>query len=131
MIHVDLIKGDLLSAKSLIETYKKTKARGVRTGAAYHIQQAIEKIIKQQIYTSGKDYNNYKIYTHNIQSLIEYANKLGVNINTPEYIKEHAIMITDWGVIGRYDIHLALNIRSLERAYDETYKWYKKVRKNL
>ncbi len=125
MSYIKLAKMDLSVAKNILDVYRDTKEKEAKNIAAFHIQQAIEKLIKVQIYNSGVNYNNYKIYTHNIRQLIKYATEeLGIDIGVPKLIKDNALLITDWAVEGRYDIHFTINIRTLENTYNETYCWY-------
>lgn len=43
--------------------------------SAYHLQQAVEKLIKIQIYRSGIEYDNRNMYVHNLVKFITYAKK--------------------------------------------------------
>ena len=45
-----LIQGDILAAKQAIEYYEKRKNKNIKNVAAFHLQQAAEKMIKIQIY---------------------------------------------------------------------------------
>ena len=71
-----LIKADILMAKQGISLYDQDGVREVKNMTAYHLQQAAEKLIKIQIYRSGVEYDNRKLYVHNLVSLIKYAQSL-------------------------------------------------------
>ena len=68
-----LIKADIIMARQGIELYKSNEIKEVKNQAAYHLQQAAEKMIKIQIYRSGVPYENKSLYVHNLKVLIHYA----------------------------------------------------------
>ena len=71
------IKADMMMAKYAIEqaeTLSSKLSKTIKGQAGYHIQQACEKMIKIQLYLSGKKLDNAKIYKHSIQELLTYAN---------------------------------------------------------
>lgn len=39
----------------------------------------------------------------------------------------HAVMISDWEVSGRYDIHFSIRINTLEKFHEIIYDWYKRL----
>ncbi len=119
-----LIKADLLMARQGIELYKNKELKEIKNQAAYHLQQAAEKLIKIQIYKSGVTYHNKSLYVHNLKSLISYTDSLQIEAIIPINIRKHALIITDWEVSGRYDIHFSVKINSLEKYYREISKWY-------
>ena len=45
-----LIRADIIAAKQAIEYFESKKIRDMKNIAAYHLQQAAEKLIKIQIY---------------------------------------------------------------------------------
>ena len=49
-----LIKADIITAKQAIQYYQAHNVKDIKNVAAYHIQQAVEKMIKYQIYKSGE-----------------------------------------------------------------------------
>nr|WP_300916506.1 hypothetical protein [uncultured Acetatifactor sp.] len=61
-----LIKADIIMARQGIELYKSNEIKEVKNQAAYHLQQAAEKMIKIQIYRSGVPYENKSLYVHNL-----------------------------------------------------------------
>ena len=74
-LNMGLIKADILMAKQGIEIFEENKIREVKNMSAYHLQQAVEKLIKIQIYRSGIEYDNRNMYVHNLVKLITYAKK--------------------------------------------------------
>ena len=45
-----LIKADIIAARQAMEYFGQTKNKDIKNIAAYHLQQAAEKLIKIQIY---------------------------------------------------------------------------------
>lgn len=99
-----IILADVITAKQAIEYFKESKNKDIKNIGAYHIQQAVEKLIKLQIYDSGKKIDNSKTYTHSIKKLIKYGEELGLGLNIPKPIAENAQMITDWEAGSRYGL---------------------------
>lgn len=126
-LNMGLIKADILMAKQGIQLYEENEVREVKNMVAYHLQQAVEKLIKIQIYRSGLEYDNRHMYVHNLVKLIQYANKIGANIIVPKIIDENALMITDWEAGSRYDIHFSIRIDTLKRIYQVINEWYKEI----
>ncbi|MBP5384467.1 MAG: hypothetical protein J6Y57_05780 [Lachnospiraceae bacterium] len=121
------VKADLLLSKYSIEQAEKASARmskSIKGQGAYHLQQACEKMVKIQIYASGKKIDNARMYKHSIKDLLVYANSLGIAINMPSYIDKNKDIITRWEATGRYDLHLVVRIDTLKRCYEEADQWY-------
>ncbi len=121
------IEADLFVAKATIDRIKQLSSKAgkyYRGQAAYHLQQAAEKLIKIQIYNSGKAINNHKMYRHSLDDLITYAASLGISLNVPKWIDEKKYVITSWEAEGRYDVHFVVRIDTLERAHTEINNWY-------
>ena len=91
-----LIKADLIAAKQAIEYYEKTGIRDIKNIAAYHLQQAAEKLIKIQIYARVPNVSNSQMYTHNLDRLILYAESVNIPFSIPQYIRGHSVQISDW-----------------------------------
>lgn len=124
-----LIKADIIMAKQGIVLYKNNEIKEVKNQAAYHLQQAAEKLIKIQVYRSGMVYENKALYVHNLRVLIHYAEGLNAGIIIPDFVKKNAMTITDWEAGSRYDIHFSVKITSLERCYIEITSWYDSLKK--
>lgn len=114
--------------KLLIEIDNGNNNRYLKNNAAYHIQQAVEKMIKIQIYESGIQYKNHAVYTHNLVQLSQYAKSIGVVLNIPQYIADNLILITSWEVRGRYDMHLTVRIDRLRHCYEVIEMWYNELK---
>ena len=122
-----IILADIITAKQAIQYFKKSKNKDIKNIGVYHIQQATEKLIKLQIYESGKKIDNSKTYTHSIKKLIKYGEELGLQINIPKAVKENAQMITDWEAGSRYGLGLSIRIDVLEKYCKLLEQWAKEV----
>lgn len=49
------IKADIIAAKQAIDYFDDNKIKDIKNVAAYHLQQATEKLIKYQIYEQLED----------------------------------------------------------------------------
>ena len=123
-----LIQGDILTAKQAIDYYEKRKNKNIKNVAAYHLQQAAEKLIKIQIYRNiaAPDYS--KLYVHNLEKLIEYAESLGIEIIVPDYVRKNSLLITGWEAGSRYDICFSIRIDAIKKAYDVIAGWYRQIK---
>jgi HEPN domain-containing protein len=125
-----IIWADIVMAKQGIEVYKNnTKLKDIKNMCAYHLQQAVEKLIKIQIYKSGIKYDDKSMYSHNISSLLSYANSIGVSILIPQSIFDNSTIISTWEAGSRYDLHFAVRIDTLEKSLAVVEKWYYQVKK--
>ncbi len=122
-----IIRADLVAARQAIEYFQNKGIRDIKNIAAYHLQQAAEKLIKLQIYKSVSDVNNSQMYTHNLDRLILYSESMGVRIHVPDYIREHSVQISDWEAGSRYDVGFSIRIDTLKKAYDVISRWEKEV----
>ena len=122
-----LIKADILMAKQGISLFEQDGVREVKNMTAYHLQQAAEKLIKIQIYRSGVEYDNRKLYVHNLVSLIKYAQSLNICVSIPQEIDENALLISDWEAGSRYDIRFSIRIDTLKKIYNVIMDWYQEV----
>lgn len=129
-LSMGIIKADIIMAKQGIDLYNNKKIKEIKNQTAYHLQQAIEKLIKIQVYSSGVEYNNRSMFVHNIDSLTSYVDSLGISADIPNDIRENALIISDWEASSRYDLHFSVRIDTLEKFYDITLNWYKRLYKN-
>ena len=83
-----IIKADIIAARQAIAYFDEKQLRDIKNVAAYHLQQAAEKLIKLQIYTHCGNAGNRQLYTHNIEHLIAYADSLDFGVIIPEFIRE-------------------------------------------
>ena len=122
-----LIKADIIAAKQAIAYFKDNKIRDIKNIAAYHIQQAMEKLIKIQVYCKSNDYDNHKLFNHNIEKLILYAETLDIDLYVPKYVRDNSLVITDWEAGSRYDVGFSIRIDTLKKAFNEAECWYNKL----
>lgn len=99
--------------------------------AAYHLQQAAEKLIKAQIYQLvSVPVNDHRMYTHNLANLVSYAGTVGVALHLPEYVRKHLHEITSWEAESRYDLHFSVRIDTLKRCQEELQQWYSELKRH-
>ena len=122
-----LIRADIIAAKQAIAFFEEKKVKDIKNIAAYHLQQASEKIIKYQIYKVLSDTDNRKMYTHDLSKLREYADSEGIPLIVPEYIDDHLNSITDWEAGSRYDIAFSIRIDTLKKCAEVIEAWEKEV----
>ena len=122
-----LIKADIIAAKQAIEYFEQNQVKAIKNIAAYHLQQAAEKILKYQIYKALGSTNNQQIYTHDLSRLIGYAAASGITLSVPEYIDKHAGSITAWEAGSRYDIGFSIRIDTLKKCYQAIVEWEQQI----
>lgn len=128
MLSIGQIQADIFIVKKLLaEIESGNKNKHLKSNAAYHLQQAVEKMIKIQIYCSGIPYNNHSVYSHNLVQLTQYAQSIGIQLMIPEYVQNNLVLLSSWEARGRYDVHLMVRIDRLRRCYDVIEKWYKEL----
>ncbi len=122
-----MIKADIIAAKQAIDYFEKRQIKNIKNVAAYHLQQAAEKMIKYQIYQAVSNINNRQMYTHDLSKLKDYAESEGLTLIIPEYIDDHLNSISDWEVGSRYDIGFSIRIDILKKCYEVVEKWEKQL----
>lgn len=132
-LSIGQVQADLLAALDAIHRAEKLtpkEGKYIKGLAGYHLQQAAEKMIKLQIYQSGQDYNNAKLYRHSLDDLITYAESINVALIIPDYVNEKKYVITRWETQGRYDMHAVVRLDTLQRCYREMEQWYCSLKKH-
>ena len=122
-----IIEADIIAARQAIEYFEISGNRNIKNVAAYHLQQAAEKLIKIQIYSSCSNISNNQMFTHNLERLIVYADSLGIAPVIPDYIRKHSLQITDWEAGSRYDVDFSVRIDTLKKTYEVICKWIKMI----
>jgi hypothetical protein len=125
-LNMGQIKADLFIAEATIDEVKqRTSKEGkyLKGQAAYHLQQAAEKLIKIQIYYAVQQPDPRKLYKHAINELINYAQSLGIIVIIPQYIEDKKLVLSSWEAEGRYDVHMTVKITQLEKAFEEIRTW--------
>jgi len=129
-LSVAQIDADLFMAASAIrksETISSKAGKHLRGLAGYHLQQAAEKLIKIQIYSSGVQIDYSKMYRHSLDDLIAYAFSLSIPLSVPSWVNEKKYIITSWEAEGRYNLHFVVRLDTLKRCYNELLQWRKQL----
>ncbi len=122
-----IIKADIISARQAIEYFVAKGNKDIKNIAAYHLQQAAEKLIKYQIYESDATIDNAKLYTHNIEALILYADSLNIQLSVPKLIRDNSLVITKWETGSRYGLGLSIRIDTLQKYFNIIDAWYNEI----
>lgn len=128
------IKADIVLAENALKEAKSSTpklAKYLKGQVGYHLQQATEKLIKIQIYKSGKNIDYSKLYKHDIQYIINYAKSKGISLMIPDYVTKNSMVISSWEAEGRYDVHIVVKYPQLEKAYSVISEWYQQLEKSL
>ena len=118
----------MLLLARLLSILKPHRNKNIKNIASYHLQQATEKLIKYQIYRATANPNNTKLYTHNIEKLIVYADSLDTGIDIPVYVRKRSLEITEWEAGSRCDIGFTARIDTLKRTYSEIENWIERMK---
>ena len=118
-----LIKADIVAARQAIDYFNSKKIKDIKNVAAFHLQQASEKLIKYQIYHQVSSVDNRRMYTHDLSRLMDYAAAENIGLYIPKYIREHVNQITEWEAGSRYDISFSVRIDTLKKCYDIVKEW--------
>ena len=117
-LNKSLIKADIIAARQAIEYFDQKGIKEIKNIAAYHLQQAAEKLIKFQIYQALASTDNRRMYTHDLSKLLDYAEVEGLTLIVPDYVKSHVNQITDWEAGSRYDFSFVCRIDTLKKCYE-------------
>ena len=93
--YVALINADIRVVKQYVEGVDEAEVNI----AAYHCQQAVEKICAYACQVNGKK----TIRTHKIGAWVEYLDSVGLRV--PDIIRRLYLDITEWESKSRYDIN--------------------------
>ena len=125
--YANIIKTDLIAARSVMCGSKCIDNKRV---CAYHLQQAVEKLIKIQIMLSNIQISSSirkKYYVHEIDKLISFGKSQKIFLVVPKYITDHAVRISDWEAKSRYDYRFSVDIRSLRKTYEVSVVWLRDI----
>ncbi len=92
--------------------------------AAYHVNQAIEKIIKALLELSGNDLTDRKYRTHDIGYLISC---LPQGTQVPNLIIERKFEIIRWVSEPRYNVSFRQSKEDVLIIYDTTLEWLNQI----
>lgn len=87
----------------------------ILNNAAYHLQQAVEKVLKASLECVGVTVPN----THKISKLISMTVNNGANLTVTEWIDDHAEMLSEWEAETRYNMEFLVEKRKLDKAMAE------------
>ncbi len=87
----------------------------ILNNAAYHLQQAVEKVLKGALECVGVTVPN----THKITKLISMVTNNGANITITDWVDDHSEMLSEWEAETRYNMDFLVEKRKLDRAMDE------------
>ncbi len=128
------IKADIVLAENALKEAKASTpklAKYLKGQVGYHLQQAAEKLIKIQIYKSGKKVDYSRLYKLDIKYIIDYAGSKGISLVIPNYVVKNSMIISSWEAEGRYDVHIVVKYSQLEKAYSVISEWYQQMEKSL
>ena len=117
-----IIKADIIAARQAIEYFEEHKTKDIKNIAGYHLQQASEKIIKNQIYEQlddeSIDFN--KMFVHDLDKLIAYANSENIKLSNRNEISK-------WEAGSRYELGISVRIDTLKKTYNVISEWYDEI----
>lgn len=91
----------------------------ILNNAAYHLQQAVEKILKGALECVGVTIPN----THKISKLVKMISDNGANLVITDWIDDHSEMLGEWEAQARYDMDFLVEKRKLDTALIEIQKF--------
>lgn len=94
----------------------------ILNNAAYHLQQAVEKVLKGALECVGVTVPN----THKITKLISMVINNSANLVITEWIDEHSEMLSEWEAESRYNMDFLVEKRKLDRAMEEVGNFFQK-----
>lgn len=87
----------------------------ILNNAAYHLQQAVEKVLKGALECVGVTVPN----THKISKLVKMVSDNGANLIITDWIDDHSEMLSEWEAESRYDMDFLVEKRKLDAAIKE------------
>ncbi len=87
----------------------------ILNNAAYHLQQAVEKVLKGALECVGVTVPN----THKISKLVKMISDNGANLTITDWIDDHSEMLSEWETQTRYDMDFLVEKRKLDAAIRE------------
>jgi len=115
---IKLANGDLRMAKVLLNS---ANDEIVQNGAAYHTQQAVEKIMKGLIVKAGSNPG----VTHNITQLAKDLAEL--KIQYPEWINDKDDDLSSWATTIRYNADFKTDHDEIEETISQAIEWLESI----
>ena len=114
---------DLVLSRQAICNYESNKnLKDMKNLASYHVQQALEKMLKYCIYNKQPSGTVKELYTHDLDKLIrDHCNKYGISV--PKKIVKNANEYTRWEAESRYALKYSVRVTSIISALVETENW--------
>lgn len=94
----------------------------IQNMAAYHTQQAIEKVLKQLLIKQRGFGNN----DHDLERLIIDAKEVGVD--PPNWVEENSYEISKWATTIRYNSNFKTNRDSIMEFTEKTKDWIEEIK---
>lgn len=94
---------------------EKTNDEMILNNAAYHLQQAVEKVLKGALECVGVTVP----YSHKISKLVAMVFNNGANLTITDWLDDHAEMLSEWETETRYNMDFLVEKRKLDRAMEE------------
>ncbi len=94
---------------------EQTADEMILNNAAYHLQQAVEKILKGALECVGVTVP----YSHKISKLASMITNNGANLVVTDWLDDHAEMLSEWETETRYNMDFLVEKRKLDKAMEE------------
>ncbi len=94
---------------------EQTADEMILNNAAYHLQQAVEKILKGALECAGVTVP----YSHKISKLVSMITNNGANLVVTDWLDDHAEMLSEWETETRYNMDFLVEKRKLDKAMEE------------
>ncbi|MCC8107192.1 MAG: HEPN domain-containing protein [Clostridiales bacterium] len=95
--------------------WEQTADEMILNNAAYHLQQAVEKILKGALECVGVTVP----YSHKISKLVSMITNNGANLVVTDWLDDHAEMLSEWETETRYNMDFLVEKRKLDKAMEE------------
>lgn len=92
----------------------------ILNNAAYHLQQAVEKVLKGALECVGVTVPN----THKISKLVKMIADNGASLTVTDWVDDHSEMLSEWEAQSRYDMDFLVERRKLDRAMKEVREFF-------
>lgn len=115
---IALAKSDLKVARMVLDSATDELVQNI---AAYHVEQAVEKIMKGLLVKN----NGLAGISHNITELSKDLDELDVSY--PEWIHDKDDLITSWATTIRYNANFKANHNEIMQIIIDTQKWVDEI----
>jgi len=119
---IAIAEADLQMAELAITT---TNDELMQNMAAYHVQQAIEKVLKQLLISKRGFGSN----DHDLERLLVDLKQVG--LDAPDWIGVNSYEISKWATTIRYNSNFKTNRENILHFIEKTKEWISDIKKNL